>query len=125
MFHAARLLLDLLIEEVDVAQDRADPQGVMAIKTALQRLSERGDLAPQGALGQFGQHLRVGGSGDQRVQRRAPGDAEDVRGHAVELDRRCTWPLWRRWGWEPLRLGANSGPNSLPGTAIRPSATAG
>jgi hypothetical protein len=42
-------LLDLLVEEVDVVEDRADPDGGRVIKAALQRLLERGDLGAQPA----------------------------------------------------------------------------
>jgi hypothetical protein len=45
-----------------------------------------GDLGSQPALGKIGQDLRVGGAGDERVEHRAPGRAEDVGGDAVELD---------------------------------------
>jgi hypothetical protein len=41
---------DLLVEEVDVGQDRPDPDGVQVIEAALQRFSERGELGAQLAL---------------------------------------------------------------------------
>ena len=48
---------DLLVEEIDVREDRSDPQGVHAIKAALQRFAQRGDLLAQPALGQVGEDL--------------------------------------------------------------------
>jgi hypothetical protein len=35
---------------------------------------------------ELGQHRRVGRAGQERVEHRPPGDAEDVAGEAVELD---------------------------------------
>lgn len=83
--HAGELL-DLLIEEIDVAQDRADPQPVMAVEVTLQRLLECGDLLAHLPPREIGQDLGVGLAGDERVEHVAPGLAENVRGHAVELD---------------------------------------
>ena len=59
--------LDLLVEEVEVGEDRRDDQRVLAVETADQRLAQGGDLRAQPALRQLGQHLRVGGAGNERV----------------------------------------------------------
>ena len=83
--HAGELL-DLLVEEVDVAQDRADPQPVMRVEVPGQRLAQRGDLLAHLPARELGEHVRVGLAGDQRVEHVAPGLAQDVRGDAVELD---------------------------------------
>ena len=77
---------DLLIEEVDVRQDRSDPQRVDPVKAALQRLPERWDLDPQLALGKLGEDLGVGRAVHERVEHRPAGLPEDVRRDAVELD---------------------------------------
>ena len=45
-----------------------------------------GIFVAQPALGQLGEHLGVGGAGDERVEHRAAGHAEDVGRDAVELD---------------------------------------
>jgi len=67
-------------------QDRADDQRVVGLKAALKRLPQRRELRSQLAFGQIGQHLRVAGPGDERVEHRAARDAEDVSRDAVELD---------------------------------------
>src|SRR5215211_5766023 len=41
--HAGELL-DLLVEEIDVPQDRADPQSMMGVEVSGQRLAQGGDL---------------------------------------------------------------------------------
>ena len=64
--------VDLLVEEVDVGEDRPDPERVQVIEAALERLFERRELGAQPALGQLGKHLRVGGALDQR-RRASPG----------------------------------------------------
>ena len=57
------------------------------LKAALERLAQGGELGAQLALGQIGEHLRVGRAGHERVEHRAPGGAQDVGGDAVvELD---------------------------------------
>lgn len=53
---------DLLIEEVDVLEDRADPDYVDVIEAALKRLREGRNLLTQPAPGQLGEHLGVGGA---------------------------------------------------------------
>ncbi len=78
--------VDLLVQEIDVREDRTDPQGMHLVKAALKGLAQRGELDPQAALGEVGQNLRVGGAVDQRVEHRATGDPENVRGDAVQLD---------------------------------------
>jgi hypothetical protein len=79
-------LFDLLVQEVDVAQDRADPQPVMGVDMPLQGLAQRGDLLAHLPAGQLGEHRRVALAGDQRVEHVAPGLAQDVRRDGVELD---------------------------------------
>jgi len=68
-----------------VAQDRADPQGVMGVKVPCQRLAQGGDLLAHLAPRELGQDLRIGGAGDERVEHVAARFAEDVRGDTVEL----------------------------------------
>jgi hypothetical protein len=65
-------LLDLLIEEIDVAQDRSDPQPVMGVEVAGQRLLELADLRPQPPDGELREHVGIGLAGDERVEHRAP-----------------------------------------------------
>ena len=78
---------DGLVQVVDVGQDLSDQQPVMVgAEPAGQRLPQRRQLAAEPALGQRSQHLRVVGAGDQGFQHRPAGDADDVGGHAGELD---------------------------------------
>src|SRR4051794_26788606 len=51
-----------------------------------QRLGQGTDLDAQPAPGQLGQRRRVAFAGDQRLEHRPPGLAEDVTGHHGELD---------------------------------------
>jgi hypothetical protein len=81
-----RQLGDVLVQEVQVREDRTDDQRVVGLKAALERFFELGELLAQKALGEVGEHLGIGGAGHQRVEHRPPGDAEDVGGDAVELD---------------------------------------
>jgi hypothetical protein len=69
-----------------VRQDRADDQRVMRLEAALQRLSQRGELLAQQALGQVSEDLGVGRAGHQRVEHRPSRDAENVGSDAVKLD---------------------------------------
>ena len=78
--------VDLLVEEVEVGEDRADHQRVMGVEAALQRLAQRRELRAQPALGEVGEHLGVGRARNERVEHRPAGLAEDVGGDAVELD---------------------------------------
>ena len=75
-----REAVDLLIQEVDVREDRADPQRVQLVEATLERLFERGQLRSQAPLRQLGEHLGVGRAVHERVEHRPAGDAEDVRG---------------------------------------------
>ena len=78
--------VDLLIKEVDVREDRADPQRVQMIEAALERLFERGQLRAQATLREFREHLGIGGAVHERVEHRPPGLPEDVGRDTVELD---------------------------------------
>jgi len=78
--------VDLLIEEVDVREDRADPQCVVLFEASLERLSQGWDLLAQLPPREVREHLRVSLAGDQRVEHVTGGSAPDVRGDAVELD---------------------------------------
>jgi len=69
-----------------VREDRADHERVMRFKAPLERLFERGDLRAQLALREVGEYLGIGRPGDERVEHRATGLAEDVRRDAVQLD---------------------------------------
>lgn len=77
---------DRLVEVVDVGKDPPANQSVLGLEATLQRLAQRGQLGAQLALGELGEHSRVGGAGDQRGEHRAAALAEQVRGDAVELD---------------------------------------
>jgi hypothetical protein len=79
---------DLLIEEVDVREDRCDPQRVHAIKAALKRLAQRGDLLAQPAPRGVGQHRGIDRDRHERVEHCPAGHPEDVGGDAVKLDGR-------------------------------------
>jgi hypothetical protein len=81
-----REAVDLLIEEVDVREDRADPQRVQLVEATLERLFERGQLLAQPAFGELGEQLGVGRAMHERVEHRAARDAEDVARDAIELD---------------------------------------
>jgi hypothetical protein len=78
--------LDLLVEEVQVGEDRPDQERVVCIKATLERFAQRCDLRAHPALGQIGQDLGVSRARNERVEHRPPRDAEDVGGDAVELD---------------------------------------
>ena len=65
--------LDLVVEEVQVGEDRADHERVVVLEAALQRLAQRGQLGAQSALGELGEHDWVGGARHERVEHRAPG----------------------------------------------------
>ena len=67
---------DLLIEEVKVGEDRADPHGVEVVEAALQGFFERWDLGAQATLRELGEDLWVGGARNERVAHRPPGLAE-------------------------------------------------
>src|SRR4051812_1243340 len=70
--------VDLLVQEVQVREDRADQQRVQVVKAALERLLELRQLLTQPALGQLGEDLGIGRPRDQCVEHRAPGHAEQV-----------------------------------------------
>jgi hypothetical protein len=55
--------LDLLVQEVQVGEDRADQQRVDGVEAALQRLSQLGQLLAQATLGEIGEDVGVGGAG--------------------------------------------------------------
>jgi hypothetical protein len=85
--------VDVLVEPRDrcfqvggVVQAQPDQQGVMIGETPAQRLAQRGDLAPQHALGQLGEHIRITLADDQRGEHRAAGDPEHVGGDRAQLD---------------------------------------
>ena len=86
LFDHAGELFDLLVQEIDVAQDRSDPQPMVGVEVSGERLAQRGDLLAHLLARQLGEHVRVGLAGDQRVEHVAPGLAQDVRGDRVELD---------------------------------------
>jgi hypothetical protein len=78
--------VDLLVEEVQVSEDRSDHDGVVGLEAALQRLAQRGDLGAEFAAGEIGEDVGVGRSRDERVEHRAARRAEDVGGDAVQFD---------------------------------------
>src|SRR3954454_3806053 len=80
--------VDLRIEEVDVREDRADPERVMGVEATFQRLAQRRDLLAHLPARELREYLRVGGSTNERVEHVAARLAEDVRRDAIELDAR-------------------------------------
>jgi len=79
-------LRDLRVEEVDVGEDRADPQPVVLIEMTGQGLAQRRDLLAHLPARELGQDVGIGFAGDQRIEHVAPGLAHHVRRDAVELD---------------------------------------
>src|SRR3954462_9981928 len=73
-------------EKVDVSQDLADDQRVLALEATLERLAQRGDLLAQLPTRELGEHDRVARARHERVEHVAAGLAHDVAGHAAELD---------------------------------------
>jgi hypothetical protein len=71
----------------------------MRAEAADQRRLELGELGAQAALGQLGQQLGVAHAGDQGPKHRPAGDAQDVGGHARQLDAGVLQQLL-----QPLRL---------------------
>ena len=92
--------LDLLVEEVEVGEDRPIRSARAGGRSGRRAPPcSAGSFARSLPLRELGEHLRVGRAGDERVEHRAAGDAEDVGGDAVELDpgvleRSCAagWP---------------------------------
>jgi hypothetical protein len=72
---------------------------VVAGEPALERFTQGGDLLAQRALGQLGEHLRIVGAGDQRVEHPPGGHAEHFGGDRGELDPRVLQRLL-----DPLHL---------------------
>jgi len=70
--------VDRLVEEVHVGEDLHDDQGVLLAETPLQRFAQRGQLLAQLTAGQLGEHLRVGGARNERVEHRPPRLAQQV-----------------------------------------------
>jgi hypothetical protein len=70
--------VDLLVEGVDVREDRADPEGVMGVEVAFERFAQLRDLLAHLPARQLRQDVGVGGAGDQRVEHVAPGLAHHV-----------------------------------------------
>src|SRR6266508_2295327 len=69
--------IDLLVEEVEVGEDRADHERVVSLETPFERLPQRGQLRAQLAAREFGEDLGIGGAREERVEHRSAGDAED------------------------------------------------
>ncbi len=82
-----------------MGEDRADDDPVLDVEATLERFPQRRQFLAQLALGQLGEHGRVGRARDERVQHRPPRRAEDVCGDAVELDPRILEDLV-----QPVRL---------------------
>jgi hypothetical protein len=77
---------DRLVEEVDVGEDLADEQGVVAGEAALERFAQRRQLGAQASACQLGEQVGVVGAADERLEHRPPGDAEHVARDRGELD---------------------------------------
>lgn len=74
--HPVDLVVDLGgsgFEVGAVLQAQADEQSMVISEPASQSLAKLGDLFPQPALGQLGQHLRIAFPGDQGGQHRSAG----------------------------------------------------
>jgi hypothetical protein len=69
-----------------VLQAQPDQERVVFAEPPAQGLPQRGEPAPQPALGQLGQHLGVALAGDQGGEHRPPGHAQHVGGDRVQLD---------------------------------------
>jgi hypothetical protein len=65
---AAVKLVDHRAERVDMLADHSCQERVVIGEAADQRFGESGDLGAHSAKGEFGKHLPVALSGDQRVQ---------------------------------------------------------
>jgi hypothetical protein len=81
-----RQVEDDLVEEVELGEDLTDQQPVMSTEAALEGVTKLGDLLAQGAFGQVGQDIRIAGAGDERVEHRPTGQAEDPSGDRGQLD---------------------------------------
>jgi hypothetical protein len=79
---------DRLVEEVDLGEHLRDEQRMVVGDAADECLAQRGQLAPQFALRELGQQLRVVRAREQRVEHRATRRAEHLRGDRGELDPR-------------------------------------
>ena len=112
--------VDLLIEEVQVREDRADQQRVQIVEAALQGFPKRGDLLTQAPLREIGEHLGISRAGHERVEHRPAGLAQQVRRDAVQLDvgvlQRLVQPLRLALALSDLRLAI---PGELPQVADR------
>jgi len=84
---------------VDQIQVHACEERVVLVEPAVKRLSELGDLRPQPPLGQLRQRGGIAVAGDERLQHRPTGDAQDVGGDRGQLDSRILQELF-----QPLRF---------------------
>src|SRR6478752_4309963 len=80
--------VDLRREGVDLVEQHPCELGVVVVEAAGQRLDERSALDSHALACELGEQLRVALAGDQRLDHRPPGDAEDVARDARELDQR-------------------------------------
>jgi hypothetical protein len=69
---------------------------VVVVEATGERLDERGPFAAHPAARQLGERLGVALAGDQRVEHRSTGDAEDVADDGGELDQRVLEQLLER-----------------------------
>jgi hypothetical protein len=77
---------DGLVQEVELGQDPADDERMVAAEAALEGALELRKLGPELAPGQLGEDLGVAGAGDECVEHVATGLSQDVAGHRGELD---------------------------------------
>jgi len=61
-----------------VREDLPDHERVLVLEAADERLAQCGDLLAQLPTREFGEHVRVGRAGDERVEHVPAGLAEDV-----------------------------------------------
>jgi hypothetical protein len=86
---------------LQVVKGQPDQQPMMLAEAAPQGSGAAGELGPQAALGQLGQHAWVAFASDQGPEHRPARDAEDVGGHRVQFAAGVLEGLL-----DPLALGA-------------------
>jgi hypothetical protein len=74
------------LQVVQVGQQLGHQQPMVALDSAVERLTQRRQLLAQLPPGQLGQDLGVGGPADQRLQHRPARDPQHVPGDTAQLD---------------------------------------
>ncbi len=78
------------------AEQPLQPEGVVVGDVAPQGLPQLRVLPPQGPLRERREAVRVALSGDEGVEHRPPGSAQDVGGHVAELTLAVSSTFWTR-----------------------------